>query len=154
MLIGEIIRQKIKEDRRTAKVICVELGMSRGNLDKIYHKAFLSTKLIKRFSKVLNYDFSVHLGATNETSMDEEGERTGALREGEHPYGDSVDMRIARERISSLEREIGYFDQTLATLRNSLHDKDEIINLQKDKIHLLEQLNEQLKEKAAKNKAK
>jgi transcriptional regulator with XRE-family HTH domain len=152
MLIGEIIRQKIKEDRRTAKVICEELGMTRGNLDKIYHKAFLSTKLIKRFSKVLNYDFSVHLGATNETSIDEEGNEDGALREHEHPYGESIELRLARERNISLERELGYLDQTVNAMKNNLHDKDEIINLQKDKISLLEEINATLKAKPRKTK--
>ena len=150
MLIGEIIRQKIKEDRRTAKVICEELDMSRGNLDKIYHKASISTKLLARFSKVLNYDFSAHLGATN----DEDEEDTKLLKDGEHHYGDSIEMRIAREKIQSQERELGYLDQTISTMKNSLHDKDEIINLQKDKISLLEQLNESLREKLSKPKTK
>jgi transcriptional regulator with XRE-family HTH domain len=152
MLIGEIIRQKIKEDRRTAKSICEEVGMTRGNLDKIYHKAFISTKLLKRFSKVLNYDFSVHLGATNETSIDEEGSEGDTLREKDHPYGEPIEMRLLRERNVSLERELGYLDQTINAMKNNLHDKDEIINLQRDKISLLEQLNVTLKVKATKPK--
>jgi hypothetical protein len=152
MLIGEIIRQKIKEDRRTAKVICAELKMSRGNLDKIYHKTFLSTKLIARFSKVLNYDLSVHVGANARSENDEEDDDLV----GERPqhFGDSIDVRIAKEQIRSLERELGHLDRTISVLQNQLHDKEEIVNLQKDKINLLEQLNQSMKEKLSKGKPK
>lgn len=138
MTIGEIIRQKIREDGRTAKVICEEVGMSRGNLDKIYHKDSISTDLLAKFCDVLKYDFFQHVNP-----MKTVGKRNGGMivAEEEHVYGEtSIELRACRDQSRALERELLYMDQSIADLKNSLRDKEEIIGLQKDKIMLLEQL--------------
>lgn len=59
--LGKVIQQKIREDKRTAKSISGELGMTPTNLSKIYSKTSLNTELLAKLSIVLEYDFFVHV---------------------------------------------------------------------------------------------
>lgn len=55
--IGEIIRRAVRDDPRSAKEICDIVGMSRGNLDKIYKKDSVNTDLLAKLCTTLNHDF-------------------------------------------------------------------------------------------------
>lgn len=136
MLIGEIIRQKIREDGRTAKEICDAVDMSRGNLDKIYHKDSLATDLLAKFCEVLKYDFFVHVNPYKYNSQN----RDYSTGEPEHGYmSEALELRAVKDKLRALERELTFLDQSIADLKSNLRDKDEIISLQKDKIAMLEE---------------
>jgi transcriptional regulator with XRE-family HTH domain len=155
-ILGEIIRQKIREDGRTAQVIALELGMSRGNLDKIYHKESVNSDLLARLCISLNYDFFQHVNPFRSDEF--------ALSRGIHPavgraedpqsqyLSPSEQIRDLTTELDRNARELEFLEQNLRDLKKSLADKDEIISLQKDKIaYLTEQLDE-LKEKDKKDK--
>jgi transcriptional regulator with XRE-family HTH domain len=148
-ILGDIIRQKIREDGRTAQSIAQELGMSRGNLDKIYHKGSLNSDLLARLSLVLNYDFFRHV---NPFRMEDHSNvrpfipQHGRVAEPQAPYhtpGDQVrDLSLDLDRAV---RELEFLEQNLTDLKKSLADKDEIIALQKDKIAYLTERLDSLK---------
>lgn len=140
-IIGEIIRQKIREDGRTAKVICEEMDMSRGNLDKIYHKDSLNSDLLAKFCLVLKHDFFRYVNpfrksadATPVISLynNEVHEEQAAY------YSNYDDLQAAMKELEHASRELDFLSRTLDDLKNSLRDKDEIIQLQKEKIAFLE----------------
>ena len=133
--LGEVIRQKIREDGRTAKVICEELGMSRGNLDKIYHKDSLNTDLLAKLSVVLNYDFFTHVNPYRK------GEVEGIRRLARFKTSVSDEAFEAannrlQEGLIQLERaeqELEYLRASLKDAKSAHQDKDEIISLMRDK---------------------
>lgn len=61
MSIGEVIQLKVRNAEKSAIEICRMLGMSRGNLDKIYKKDALATDVLAKFCLVLGYDFFTHV---------------------------------------------------------------------------------------------
>lgn len=129
--IGTIIRQKIKEDGRTAKAICELMDMTRGNLDKIYQKESIATDLLAKFCTVLKYDFFVHVNPN----------RTPEIKAGLHETlaaGENTELKEAQAHIRELEREITFLTEQVADLKRNLLDKDEIISLQKEKIAMLQ----------------
>ncbi|MEM0996665.1 MAG: hypothetical protein AAGN35_06285 [Bacteroidota bacterium] len=153
-ILGEVIRQKIREDGRTAQSIAQELGMSRGNLDKIYHKESLNSDLLARLSLALNYDFFMHV---NPFRQDEHSNirqfvpQHGRAAEAQAPYHTPADqIRELELELDRAVRELEFLEQNLSDIKKSLADKDEIIALQKDKIgYLTERLNN-LKDKKEK----
>lgn len=63
MHIGELIKQKMKEDGRSIAVIRKLCGIGRTNLDNIYKRESIDTALLLNISQVLNYDFFRHYSA-------------------------------------------------------------------------------------------
>lgn len=138
-ILGEIIRQKIRENGRTAKVICEEMGMSRGNLDKIYHKESLNTDLLAQFCLVLDYDFFQHVNPFRRVNEDASSHtsRFSIVAEDPADYGlASGQVREALSQLDSARQELNFLRTSLGDIKNNLRDKDEIIALQKDKIAL------------------
>lgn len=138
-LLGEIIRQKIREDGRTAKVVCAELGMSRGNLDKIYHKDSVNTDLLAKISEVLGYDFFVHVNPFRREELARG--RTGSpfsLVEGNSEISAAEEkLGEAHAELERLEQEMAFLKANLQDLKTHLADKDAIISLQQDKVAYL-----------------
>lgn len=137
MSLGEIIRIKIRDDKRSAKVICEELGMSRGNLDKIYKKDSVATDLLARISTLLNYDFFKHVNPFRKEEVELEANTLvgDGTTEFKTPVGKLYkclqDLHEAQKDLDHLEKQFGQ-------LKGHVHDKNQIIELQKDKINLLE----------------
>ena len=136
--IGEIIRRAVRDDDRSAKNICDAVGMSRGNLDKIYKKDSINTDLLAKLCTTLNHDFFQYVNPF-------------VLAEADGPrlYGAEDTDNERRTPISRLNRCLGelheaqkdldHVEKELGQIRAHLHDKDTIIALLKDKVARLEQ---------------
>lgn len=154
-VLGELVRQKIREDGRTAQSIALELGMSRGNLDKIYHKESLNSDLLARLSLSLNYDFFQHVNPfRSEEFSNVRGyyPNQGRVEDPQMPYqSPSEQIRELMQELDRNTRELEYLEQNLVDVKKSLADKDEIISLQKEKIaYLTERLDDLLDKKTKK----
>lgn len=57
MTIGELIRQKLDEQKRTVVWLSRQLSCSRTNVYKIFEKDHLDTQLLMRISLILGTDF-------------------------------------------------------------------------------------------------
>jgi len=57
MTIGELIRQKLSEQKRTVVWLSQQLSCSRTNVYKIFEKDHLDTRLLMRISGILKFDF-------------------------------------------------------------------------------------------------
>ena len=137
MSIGEIIRLKIRDDKRSAKVICSELGMTRGNLDKIYKKDSINTDLLARMCVLLDFDFFKFVNPFRKDELEmetptflEDGTAEFTTPKGKM-YKCLQDLHEAQKDLDNLEKQFGQ-------LKGHVNDKNQIIDLQKDKIALLE----------------
>jgi hypothetical protein len=138
--LGEVIRRAVRDDHRSAKELCDVLGMSRGNLDKIYKKDSINTDLLALLCTTLRHDFFQYV---NPFVMTE--------RDGPRLYGAEDDPGEYRTPISRLDRCIGelhdaqkdlnHMEKELTSIRARLADKDKVIALQDDR---LEELREKL----------
>lgn len=57
MHIGQLIRQKMKEQHRSTVWLARQLSYSRTNVYKIYEKSSIDTEVLLRISAILGYDF-------------------------------------------------------------------------------------------------
>lgn len=55
--IGRIIHQKLREQGRTAAWLAKQIPCTRNNIFKIMRKSHISTDLLLRISKILDYNF-------------------------------------------------------------------------------------------------
>ncbi len=55
--IGRIIRQKLQEQGRSAAWLAKQIPCTRNNVFKIMRKSHISTDLLLRISKILDYNF-------------------------------------------------------------------------------------------------
>ena len=55
--IGNIIHQKLREQGRTAAWLAKQIPCTRNNVFKIMRKSHISTDLLLRISKILDYNF-------------------------------------------------------------------------------------------------
>ena len=55
--IGSIIRQKLQEQGRSAAWLAKQIPCTRNNVFKIMRKPHISTDLLLRISKILDYNF-------------------------------------------------------------------------------------------------
>ncbi|MBR4219182.1 MAG: helix-turn-helix transcriptional regulator [Bacteroidales bacterium] len=58
--IGHIIKQKLKEQGRTAAWLARQIPCSSNHIFKIFRKYTLSTDLLQRISRILDYNFFQH----------------------------------------------------------------------------------------------
>ncbi|MBQ9435259.1 MAG: helix-turn-helix transcriptional regulator [Bacteroidales bacterium] len=58
--IGHIIKQKLKEQGRTAAWLARQIPCSPNHIFKIFRKHALSTDLLQRISSILDYNFFQH----------------------------------------------------------------------------------------------
>lgn len=56
-MIGELIRQKLNEQKHTVVWLSQQLSCSRTNVYKIFEKDHLDTRLLMRISHILKFDF-------------------------------------------------------------------------------------------------
>ena len=150
LILGEIIRQKIRADGRTAKVICEELGMSRGNLDKIYHKESVNSDLLAKISLALGYDFFKHVNPFRKDEVENGAPAiwTDGVKE-EYTYNSAhKKLRDAMQKLERLKQELAYLKTAVDDAKRSLNDKDEIIALMKDKMESQSRLIESLEAEA------
>lgn len=141
--IGDIIKQKIREDGRTAIAISEELGMSRGNLDKIYKKDSLNSDLLAKLSIILGYDLFRHVNPFRNGTLSAEDILRLTAREPNQYDMAAGELGECIQELQAAEKELEYLQQSVGDLKASMHDKDEIIGLQKEKIDFL---NHQIKE--------
>ncbi len=136
LILGELIRQKIRADGRTAKVICEELGMSRGNLDKIYHKESVNSDLLAKISTSLGYDFFKHVNPFRKEEL--ENGVPAAWVEGvkeEYTYNSVHNkLRDSMLKLDLCKQELNYLKAAVEDAKRGLNDKEEIIALMKDKL--------------------
>jgi DNA-binding Xre family transcriptional regulator len=136
MSLGEIIRRAVRDDNRSAKEICDAVGMSRGNLDKIYKKDSVNTDLLARICTVLDHDFFQYVNPFVTAEID-----------GPRLYGAEDDPGERRTPISRLNKCLGdlhdtkkdldFMEREVALIKARLADKDRVIRLQDEKIDLL-----------------
>lgn len=55
--IGQLIREQLKKDRRSASWLAREIGCTRNHVYKIFSKSSLDSDLILRISKAMNFNF-------------------------------------------------------------------------------------------------
>ena len=150
-ILGEIIRRRIREDGRTAKTICEDMGMSRGNLDKIYHKDSINTDLLAKFSLILGYDFFVHVNPFRKNEREDRLRNPRARAKNGDPNLEEAHTRLAEalEKLDRAQQELNYLRTMINDAKSSHKDKDEIINLMKDKISRQEQHIRDMEQKGA-----
>jgi DNA-binding Xre family transcriptional regulator len=128
VIIGEIIRKVIRDDKRSAKEISIAVGMIRGNLDKIYKKNSINTELLARFCTTLRYDFFQHV---NPFVTPTEGEAD--------VYGGEDDAGVQRSPMGKLkqcmgnlhnaQRDLEYMKLELDQIKARLADKELLISI-------------------------
>ena len=57
MHIGNLIRQKVKEENKTSVWLAEQLSCSRTNVYKLYDKKSIDTDILFRISSILKFDF-------------------------------------------------------------------------------------------------
>ena len=57
MHIGNLIRQKVKEQNKTSVWLAEQLSCSRTNVYKLYDKKSIDTDILFRISSILKFDF-------------------------------------------------------------------------------------------------
>jgi hypothetical protein len=131
--IGEVIRRRIRDDKRSAQEICDALGMSRGNLDKIYKKTSVNTDFLARLSTLLNFDFFDYVNPFK-LAGEESKPALPAVYEGSTEYNTPL-TRIQKclGELYDAKKEIDILEKEVVMLRANLIDKDLIISLLKDK---------------------
>lgn len=134
--LGELIRQKIRSDGRTAKVICEELGMSRGNLDKIYHKESVNSDLLAKISLSLGYDFFKHVNPFRKLELENDKPPAWSQSSNEEMSYHSVhhQLRDCTLQLDRCQQELSFLRTGVEDAKRSLADKEEIIFLMKDKL--------------------
>ena len=55
--IGQLIREQLKADQRSASWLAREIGCTRNHVYKIFNKSSLDSDLIFRISKAMNFNF-------------------------------------------------------------------------------------------------
>jgi transcriptional regulator with XRE-family HTH domain len=136
--LGELIRRRIKEDSRSAKEICDALGMTRGNLDKIYKKESLNTDLVAKFCVLLKFDFFEYVNPFRMTGVEGVPKLRGAEEDLSEYRTPMTRLQKCLGELQDAQRELDQLEKEVVMLRNHLNDKDAIISLMKDKIQLLE----------------
>jgi DNA-binding Xre family transcriptional regulator len=138
IILGEIIRRAIRDDDRSAKEICDVLGMSRGNLDKIYKKDSINTDLLALLCTTLNHDFFQYVNpfvlAEREQSV------FYNVEDGLGQYRSPINrLNRCMIELHDTQKDLDHLDRQIALIKTQLSDKDKIISLQSDKIDQLQQ---------------
>lgn len=135
--LGEIIRIKIRDDKRSAKVICDAIGMTRGNLDKIYKKDSLNSDLIARLSTLLDYDFFKHVNPFRKEEL--ALETPLLLKEGETEFKTPTGkLYKCLQDLYEAQKELDHIEKQFGQLKAHVEDKNMIIALLRDKVADLE----------------
>lgn len=137
--LGELIRRRIRDDSRSAQEICDALGMSRGNLDKIYKKDSLNTDLVARLCVLLKFDFFEYVNPFQMAGVDGGPRRPGADEDFAEYRTPITRLQKCIGDLHDAQRELDQLEKEVVMLRSHLQDKDQIIALMRDKVGLLEQ---------------
>lgn len=131
--LGEIIRRAVRDDSRSAKELCDLLGMSRGNMDKIYKKDSINTDLLAKLCTILNHDFFQYVNPFVLTERD--GPRLYGAEDEQGEYRTPVSrLNRCMGDLHDAQKELDYMEKELAMIHARLHDKDRVISLQDDRI--------------------
>lgn len=136
--LGELIRRRVRDDDRSAQEICDALGMSRGNLDKVYKKDSLNTELVARLCVLLKFDFFEYVNPFRMTGTEGVPKLRGADEDFSEYRTPITRLQKCLGELHDAQRELDQLEKEVVMLRNHLSDKDHIISLMKDKISLLE----------------
>ncbi len=144
--LGEIIRIKIREDKRSVKDICEELGMTRGNLDKIYRKESINSDLLARISTLLDFDFFKYVNPFRKDELEMESPTLlgDGSAEFKTPKGK---LYKCLQDLHESQKDLDHIEKQFGQLKAHVYDKNQIIELQRDKINLLEQQISELQSK-------
>lgn len=136
--LGELIRIKIRDDHRSVKFICAELGMTRGNLDKIYKKDSINTDLLARISALLDFDFFRYVNPFRKEEL--EMESPTLLKDGSATFSTPKGkLYKCLQDLHESQKDLDHIEKQFGQLKAHVYDKNQIIELQRDKIKLLEQ---------------
>ncbi len=136
--LGEVIRLKIRDDKRSAKEICAELGMTRGNLDKIYKKDSINSDLLARISVLLDHDFFKYVNPYRKEELALESPLL--LNEGTTEFSTPTGkLYKCLQDLYESQKDLDHLEKQFGQLKAHVEDKTTIINLQRDKISRLEQ---------------
>jgi len=110
--------------------------MSRGNLDKIYHKDSVNTDLLAKFCLVLNHDFFAHVNPFRRAEGDGSRRlpRLSVVAEDDVYEVAAGRLQAGMAQLERATQELDFLRQALQDAKSSHKDKDEIISLMKDKI--------------------
>ena len=67
--IGQLIREQLKADKRSASWLAREIGCSRNHVYKIFNKPSLDADLILKISIAMNYNFFQYYSAMVNAAM-------------------------------------------------------------------------------------
>jgi DNA-binding Xre family transcriptional regulator len=134
--LGEVIRRKIRDDRRSAQEICNELGMSRGNLDKIYKKDSINTDLLAKLCVLLQFDFFEYVNPFRMAGADVEPKYL-ASEDAETYRTPMTRLQKCMGELQDTTKELDRVEQEVVYLRSANRDKEKIIGLQQDQIDYL-----------------
>jgi len=59
--IGEMIKQKLKENGQKNKWLAEKINTTESNMSKILKKSYLNTELLRKISDEMDYDFFKYL---------------------------------------------------------------------------------------------
>jgi DNA-binding Xre family transcriptional regulator len=137
--LGEIIRRRIKEDPRTAREICSEVGMTRGNLDKIYKKDAVNTDLLAKLCIVLDYDFFQYVNPFTIAQRKLKGPQISGVEEPDEYDWEDTQQRIYRimAELGEARKELAHMEENLASHKVSLNDKERLISYLEGEIERL-----------------
>jgi transcriptional regulator with XRE-family HTH domain len=131
VILGEIIRKALRNHKRSAKEVCDALGMSRGNLDKIYKKDSINTDLLAKLSVELNHDFFQYVNPFVMAEREALGQFT-ITDGGIEPRTPLNRLNKCMSDLHEAQREIGHLERELVALRAHLVDKERVITLQEE----------------------
>jgi DNA-binding Xre family transcriptional regulator len=137
IILGEVIRRRIRDDKRSAQDICDALGMSRGNLDKIYKKDSINTDLLARLCVLLEFDFFDYVNPFKMAGA-EVGPKLHGVQEDFSEYRTPLTrLQKCLGELYDSQKELDMLEKEVVMLRAHLIDKDHIIALLTDKIESL-----------------
>ncbi|MFN8393871.1 MAG: hypothetical protein U0176_04285 [Bacteroidia bacterium] len=137
--LGEVIRRRIRDDERSAKEICDHLGMSRGNLDKIYKKDSLNTDLLAKLCVLLDFDFFDYVNPFK--MKGEQGVKPHYAQEEFNEYRTPLTrLQKCLGELHDSRRELDMLEKEVVMLRTTVKDKDHIISLLRDQNEILKRL--------------
>lgn len=144
--IGEEIKKRLDEKKMSKSEFARRIGAQQQHINRVFEKDTIETKRLEAVSEALDFNFfSLYCESPNNVFA-----YLAAVSMGD---GDAINlmgdaaliaqMEVLREKVESLERERGTLSdqveslkKNVAQLESNLRDKDEIINLVRNKTTL------------------
>lgn len=136
--LGEVIRRRIRDDKRSAKEISDALGMSRGNLDKIYKKDSLNTDLVAKLCVLLQFDFFEYVNPFKMAGVEVDPTSRIAHEDFSEYRTPQTRLQKCLGELYDAQKEVDMLEKEVVMLRANLIDKDRIIELQQRQLDFME----------------